>query len=53
MSVRTLMTALTGALLEADGRHPFVGGNLGVPLCQRLEQTLVGHAPWPDSLVLE
>lgn len=49
---KSTVTALTGALLEADGRHPFVGGNLGVPLCERLLHTLEG-APWADSLVLE
>lgn len=50
---KSTVTALTGALLRADGRHPFVGGNLGDPLCERLERTLRGEEPWPDSLVLE
>ncbi|MCX4241477.1 UDP-N-acetylmuramoyl-L-alanine--D-glutamate ligase [Paraliomyxa miuraensis] len=49
---KSTVTALTGALLQADGRHPFVGGNLGVPLCERLLETLRG-AQWIDSLVLE
>ncbi|MEX1362372.1 MAG: UDP-N-acetylmuramoyl-L-alanine--D-glutamate ligase [Nannocystaceae bacterium] len=50
---KSTVTALTGALLQADGRRPFVGGNLGVPLCERLLHTLSGAQPWPDSLVLE
>lgn len=50
---KSTVTALTGALLEADGRHPFVGGNLGDPLCERLQRTLESGDPWPDSLVLE
>ncbi len=50
---KSTVTALTGALLEAAGRQPFVGGNLGVPLCERLHETLAGGAPWCDALVLE
>lgn len=50
---KSTVTALIGALLEAGGRRPFIGGNLGVPLCERLTQTLVERSPWPDSLVLE
>lgn len=49
---KSTVTALTGALLEAGGHGPFVGGNLGVPLCERLLRGLQGE-PWVRSLVLE
>ncbi|MBA3549845.1 MAG: UDP-N-acetylmuramoyl-L-alanine--D-glutamate ligase [Nannocystis sp.] len=50
---KSTVTALTGALLTAAGRRPFVGGNLGVPLAAAV---LAGHldpAAAPDCLVLE
>ncbi|MCA9705928.1 MAG: UDP-N-acetylmuramoyl-L-alanine--D-glutamate ligase [Myxococcales bacterium] len=50
---KSTVTALTGALLEAGGRRPFVGGNLGVPLCARVHETVAGGQPWADALVLE
>lgn len=54
---KSTVTALTGALVEAGGLRPFTGGNLGVPLCERLLQDVVqgadGRAPWVGSLVLE
>lgn len=50
---KSTVTALTGALCEAGGLRPFVGGNLGVPLCERLLQGLDGSMPWVGSLVLE
>ncbi len=50
---KSTVTALTGALLSAGGQRPFVGGNLGIPLCERLHQALVKASPWPDSLVIE
>lgn len=50
---KSTVTALTGTLLEAGGLHPFVGGNLGIPLCERLLQVRRGEHPWPDTLVLE
>jgi len=50
---KSTVTALTGALLEAAGRRPFVGGNLGIPLCELLQQTLAGQQPWPDAMVIE
>src|SRR5690606_34219286 len=31
---KSTVTALTGAMLEAGGLAPFVGGNLGIPLAQ-------------------
>lgn len=50
---KSTVTALTGALLEAAGRRPFVGGNLGVPLSTALLAGLRDHAPAPDCLILE
>ncbi|MCH9686782.1 MAG: UDP-N-acetylmuramoyl-L-alanine--D-glutamate ligase [Deltaproteobacteria bacterium] len=50
---KSTVTALTGALLEAAGHQPFIGGNLGIPLCERLHETLVGSTAWCDALVLE
>lgn len=50
---KSTVTALTGALCEAGGLRPFTGGNLGVPLCERLLQGLEGGEPWMGSLVLE
>ena len=50
---KSTVTALCGALLEADGRHPFIGGNLGIPLCERLHQTMTGESAWVDGLVIE
>ncbi len=51
---KSTVTALTGALLEAGGMRPFVGGNLGVPLAAAVHAALrptAGTAP--DALVLE
>ncbi|MDC0716972.1 UDP-N-acetylmuramoyl-L-alanine--D-glutamate ligase [Nannocystis bainbridge] len=50
---KSTVTALTGALLEAGGLKPFVGGNLGVPLAAALLGLLRARAPAPDALVLE
>ena len=50
---KSTVTALTGALLTAGGRRPFVGGNLGIPLCERLQQTITQDEPWPDAMVIE
>jgi UDP-N-acetylmuramoylalanine--D-glutamate ligase len=50
---KSTVTALTGALCEAGGLRPFTGGNLGVPLCERLLEGLDGAVPWVGSLVLE
>ncbi len=50
---KSTVTALTGALAEAGGLRPFTGGNLGVPLCERLLEGLDGRVPWVGSLVLE
>lgn len=50
---KSTVTALTGALLEAGGRRPFVGGNLGVPLATALLHSLRDGSAAPDSLVLE
>jgi UDP-N-acetylmuramoylalanine--D-glutamate ligase len=50
---KSTVTALTGALLEAGGQRPFVGGNLGAPLCTMLLDHHSGNEPWPSMLVLE
>lgn len=50
---KSTVTALTGELLRAGGRDPFVGGNLGEPLSGRVHASLVGQKPWPTHLVLE
>jgi UDP-N-acetylmuramoylalanine--D-glutamate ligase len=50
---KSTVTALTGALCEAGRLRPFTGGNLGVPLCERLLEGLDGAVPWVGSLVLE
>jgi len=50
---KSTVTALTGALLREGGMNPFVGGNLGTPLCAALVDVLQGKAPWFDALVIE
>jgi len=50
---KSTVTALTGALLEAGGLRPFVGGNLGVPLSRRLLEVARGEVELPGALVLE
>jgi len=50
---KSTVTAMTGALLEAAGRRPFVGGNLGPTLCDVLTDRLEHDAAWPDDLVIE
>lgn len=50
---KSTVTALVGELLRTGGRRPFVGGNLGIPLCARLHQTLTDDEPWPDCVVIE
>lgn len=50
---KSTVTALTGALLEAGGLAPFVGGNLGVPLSRHLLAVARGEAAMPGALVLE
>lgn len=50
---KSTVTALTGALLAAAGRRPFVGGNLGVPLAAAVLAARKDPATVPDCLVLE
>jgi UDP-N-acetylmuramoylalanine--D-glutamate ligase len=50
---KSTVTALTGALLSAAGRRPFVGGNLGVPLAAAVLAARQDPAAVPDCLVLE
>ncbi len=50
---KSTVTALVGELLRAGGFSPFVGGNLGTPLCALMVDVLDGKLPWPDALVLE
>jgi UDP-N-acetylmuramoylalanine--D-glutamate ligase len=50
---KSTVTALTGAILAADGRTPFVGGNLGTPLCELVLAVAEGRAAQPGALVLE
>ena len=50
---KSTVTAMLGALLEANEQRPFIGGNLGTPLCDVLLETLDGRRTWPDTLVLE
>jgi len=50
---KSTVTAMVGSLLEASGRRPFLGGNLGDPLCDVLTDALAGTRGWPDDLVLE
>lgn len=50
---KSTVTALIGELLRAGGFAPFVGGNLGTPLCALLLDVLDGKTAWPDALVLE
>jgi UDP-N-acetylmuramoylalanine--D-glutamate ligase len=50
---KSTVTALTGAMLEAGGFDPFVGGNLGIPLCDLLLSVASGARPQPGALVLE
>lgn len=50
---KSTVTALTGALLAAGGKRPFVGGNLGVPLASAVLGDLAEGRPPPDALVLE
>jgi UDP-N-acetylmuramoylalanine--D-glutamate ligase len=50
---KSTVTALTGELLRAGGRTPFVGGNLGTPLAAHATAVLRGTQPPADSLVIE
>lgn len=50
---KSTVTALTGALLSAAGRRPFVGGNLGVPLAAAVLAARHDPSAVPDCLVLE
>ncbi len=50
---KSTVTALTGELLRAGGFTPFVGGNLGTPLCDAIAARLQGHGEAHDALVLE
>lgn len=43
-SGKTTTTTLVGRMLEADGRRTYVGGNIGVPLINRLEE--IGARSW-------
>ena len=45
---KTTTTALVGEMLKASGFSPFVGGNIGVPLVEAVEQS-----PPPDVIVAE
>lgn len=47
-SGKTTTTSLVGEILRADGRSTFVGGNIGVPLIERLKD--MGTEAW---IVLE
>ncbi|PRP93660.1 UDP-N-acetylmuramoyl-L-alanine--D-glutamate ligase [Enhygromyxa salina] len=50
---KSTVTALTGAMLAAGGLDPFVGGNLGIPLCELLLAVAEGRRTRPGALVLE
>ena len=50
---KSTVTALTGAMLEAGGLDPFVGGNLGIPLCELVLAVAEGRRKRPGALVLE
>ncbi|MEM6989267.1 MAG: UDP-N-acetylmuramoyl-L-alanine--D-glutamate ligase [Myxococcota bacterium] len=50
---KSTVTAMLGAILEADGRRPFIGGNLGTPLCDVLTDALPAGGTWPGALVVE
>lgn len=50
---KSTVTALTGAMLEAGGLDPFVGGNLGIPLCELVLAVASGARVQPGALVLE
>ncbi|MFO7565579.1 MAG: UDP-N-acetylmuramoyl-L-alanine--D-glutamate ligase [Enhygromyxa sp.] len=50
---KSTVTALTGAMLEAGGLEPFVGGNLGIPLCDLVLAVAKGTRKQPGALVLE
>ncbi|HOG47997.1 MAG TPA: Mur ligase family protein, partial [Anaerolineae bacterium] len=47
-SGKTTTTTLVGRMLEASGRHTFVGGNIGQPLIGRLHEIDAG-----DAVVME
>ncbi|MFN8523072.1 MAG: UDP-N-acetylmuramoyl-L-alanine--D-glutamate ligase [Chloroflexota bacterium] len=42
-SGKTTTTALVGSMLQASGRHTWVGGNIGVPLYSRLPEIAPDH----------
>lgn len=48
---KSTVTAFTGQLLQACGQHPFVGGNLGQPLCTAVPA--IGAKPTQDPFVVE
>jgi UDP-N-acetylmuramoylalanine--D-glutamate ligase len=50
---KSTVTALTGAMLTAGGLDPFVGGNLGIPLCELVLAVDEGRRSPPGALVLE
>ncbi|PRQ04539.1 UDP-N-acetylmuramoylalanine--D-glutamate ligase [Enhygromyxa salina] len=50
---KSTVTALTGAMLAAGGLDPFIGGNLGVPLSERVLAVAEGRRARPGALVLE
>ncbi|HVI02212.1 MAG TPA: UDP-N-acetylmuramoyl-L-alanine--D-glutamate ligase [Enhygromyxa sp.] len=50
---KSTVTALTGAMLEAGGLDPFVGGNIGIPLCDLVLAVASGARQQPGALVLE
>jgi UDP-N-acetylmuramoylalanine--D-glutamate ligase len=50
---KSTVTTLIGELLRAGGMAPFVGGNLGEPLCEMLHDVVAKRRLAPDALVLE
>ncbi len=50
---KSTVTALTGAMVEAGGLDPFVGGNLGIPLSELVLAVATGARALPGALVLE
>lgn len=39
---KTTTTALTGEIFKAAGRHTFVLGNIGIPICEKARETAAG-----------
>lgn len=49
---KSTVTHFTGQLMRAAGYQPFVGGNLGTPVCEAASAIASGEAAY-DALVLE